>query len=409
MIDVGLRLGRVLADHEQPSELAARHGLEHLGEVPAVLGRDRGAPRGLELGPGHRVLDVLEAGQLGREGAHVAAALHVVLPAQRVEPGAPPADVPAEQRQVDEGEHVVDTVVVLGDAERPADLRPVGAGVGMGELADRLDGNSGDLRAALERPLLDRCRVLGEAGRAALDEDRVDEPGVDDLAGDRVRQRDVGADLEAEPDIRELRRRAAARVDDVELGAVAHTLQHVVEEDRMRVARVRAPHHDDIGVLDLRVRRGATASSEHCGQTDHAGSVSSAVAGVDVVGAGCDASQLLDDEVHLVGRLRAREEPDRLAAVRVANGSEAIGGTPQRFVPAGRPQFPVVADEGLREPAVRHVTMSTWHAQTVLAGPARVRSTFRTAERTRIVEQSRCATLALGRSRETSWTTTRGR
>ena len=290
-------------------------------------------------------------------------------PRNGLSPAAPPADVPAQERQVDEGEHVVDTVVVLGDAERPADLRPVGAGVGVGELTDRLNGHPGDLRAALERPLLDRRRVLGEAGRAALDEDRVDETGVDDLAGDRVRQGDVGADLETEPDIGELCGRAATRVDDVELGAVAHALQHVMEEDRVRVARVRSPHHDDIGVLDLRVGRGATACSEHCGQTDHAGSVSSAVAGVDVVGAGCDASQLLDDEVHLVGRLRAREEPDRLAAVGVTDVSEAIRGTPQRFVPAGRPQFPVVADEGLREPAVRHVTMSTWHASIVPAGP----------------------------------------
>ena len=40
-------------------------------------------------------LDVLEARQLVRDRAHVAAALHVVLAAQRVEAGAVAADVAA--------------------------------------------------------------------------------------------------------------------------------------------------------------------------------------------------------------------------------------------------------------------------------------------------------------------------
>jgi hypothetical protein len=48
------------------------------------------------------VLDVLEARQLVGESAHVAAALHVVLPAQRVEARAPAPDVAGEQREVDQ-------------------------------------------------------------------------------------------------------------------------------------------------------------------------------------------------------------------------------------------------------------------------------------------------------------------
>ena len=77
------------------------------------------------------------AGQLVGDGAHVAAALHVVLAAQRDQAGAVAADVAGEQRQVDQREHVVGRVVVLGDAEGPADLRPVGAGVGVRQLADQ--------------------------------------------------------------------------------------------------------------------------------------------------------------------------------------------------------------------------------------------------------------------------------
>ena len=94
-VTVGLGLGRVLADHVERPQVAAAHRVEHLGEVPAVPGRDGAAPRRLELAPGRVVLDVLEPGQLVRQRAHVAAALHVVLAAQRVEPGAVAADVAA--------------------------------------------------------------------------------------------------------------------------------------------------------------------------------------------------------------------------------------------------------------------------------------------------------------------------
>ena len=85
----------------------------------------------------------------------------------------------------------------------------------------------------------------------------------------------------------------AAGVDDEQLGPVVDALQDVVEEDRMRLAGVRAPEDDDVRVLDLLVRGGPAARSEDRGQTDHARGVSSAVAGVDVVRADDDADELL--------------------------------------------------------------------------------------------------------------------
>jgi hypothetical protein len=45
-----------------------------------------------------------------RQRAHVAAALDVVLAAQRVEARAPAADVAGEQRQVDQRQDVVDAL-----------------------------------------------------------------------------------------------------------------------------------------------------------------------------------------------------------------------------------------------------------------------------------------------------------
>jgi len=57
--------------------------MEHVRQVSAVAGRDRRVPFFLEACSRSVVFDVLEARQLVRKRAHVAAALHVVLTAQR--------------------------------------------------------------------------------------------------------------------------------------------------------------------------------------------------------------------------------------------------------------------------------------------------------------------------------------
>jgi hypothetical protein len=359
VVAIGLGLSRVLPDHVQRPEVAAVHRLEHLGQVPPVARWDRAPPLGLELRPRRGVGDVLEAGQLVRQRSHVAAALDVVLPAQRVEPRAVAPDVSAQQGEVDEAEHVVDGVVVLGDAERPAQLGPVGPGVGVGELADRLGRHAGDLGAAFERPLLDRRGVLGVAGGGAVDEVGVDQSGVDDLAGDRVGQGDVGADVQAQPHVGELGRRATPGVDDVQGGAVADAGEDVVEEDRVGVTGVRAPHHDHVGGLDLGVRGRATTRSEDGGQTDHRGRVSSAVARVDVVRADHRPGELLGDEVHLVGRLGAGEEADGVGPGLAPSGAEAVGSAADRLFPRRRAQLATVAHQRLREPGVRRVGVAS--------------------------------------------------
>ena len=79
---VGLALRGVLAHDVERCELPAVHRLEHRRQVHAVARRDGGVIRGVEPAAGLAVgLDVLEAGELVRDRTHVAAALHVVLPA----------------------------------------------------------------------------------------------------------------------------------------------------------------------------------------------------------------------------------------------------------------------------------------------------------------------------------------
>jgi hypothetical protein len=75
----------------------------------------------------------------------------------------------------------------------------------------------------------------------------------DDLAGHGVGQRDVGADVEAEPGVGPFRRRRAAGVDDIEPGATVDALEQVVEEDRVRLAGIGTPEEDEIRLLDLLV------------------------------------------------------------------------------------------------------------------------------------------------------------
>ena len=128
---------------------------------------------------------------------------------------------PVSSGEVDQREDVVDRVVVLGDAERPADHRPVGLRVGVGQLADRGRGHARLALGVLERVRLDLRPVGLEVGRRAVDELGVREAGVDDLAPDRVRERDVRADVEAQPHVGPLGRARPARVDRVQPRAVA--------------------------------------------------------------------------------------------------------------------------------------------------------------------------------------------
>ncbi len=79
------------------------------------------APQRLEHRAGGVVGHVPVAGQLVRERAHVARALHVVLAAQRVDADAVAADVAGGHREVGHAHHHRRALAVLGDAEPVVD------------------------------------------------------------------------------------------------------------------------------------------------------------------------------------------------------------------------------------------------------------------------------------------------
>src|SRR5258708_27426636 len=99
----------------------------------------------------------------------------------------------------------------------------------------------------------------------------------------------------------------------------------------MRLARVRAPEKDDVGVLNLTIRARAASRAEDRRQTDDARRVSRAVAAVDVVAADDAACELLREIVHLVGRLRTAEQPEALRAVAPGHVAKAPGRARERF------------------------------------------------------------------------------
>ena len=194
---VGVGLGDVLALDEHRLEPAGDGGVEHVGDPHARYGLQMGAPQRLELFAYHVVGDVPVAGQLVRERSHVTGALHVVLPAQRVDTYPVAADVAGRHGQVRHRHHHGGALRMLGDAEAVVD-RGVGSGgvqpcctadlVGRhtGEL---LDGFGAVLRAADE--FLPLPVQLGVA--AAHHERQVGQLFVDDDVCHRVDDGHVGA------------------------------------------------------------------------------------------------------------------------------------------------------------------------------------------------------------------------
>ena len=347
---VGLGLGGVLAQHVQRPQVAPAHGLEHLGEVPAVGRRDRTPPGGVEAGPDVRIEDVGEAGKAVGNGPHVTTALDVVLAPQRVEAGAVATHVSAQQRQVDERQDVVDGVVVFRDAQRPAQLGPVRPGVGMGQFPDLFGRDPGLRLGPGQGPLLHAGDELLEAGGGPFDEAAVDQPGGDDLPGHGVGQGDVGAHMQGQVHVGETGRRSHPGVGHEQLRPPALGLDDVMEEDRVGFPGVGTPEDDHVGVLDLLVGTGTATRPEHCRQTDDAGSVSGAVTGVDVVRADGHPHELLGHEVDLVGRLRAREHARRIGAARLDGPAETGRRRIEGLIPRGRSQPAAFPDERLRQP-----------------------------------------------------------
>ena len=142
------------------------------------------------------ILDRLVVGEEHRDQARVRGALHVVLPAQRMQARARPADLAGDERQRDQAARVVGAVRVLGDAHAPEDDRALGAGVEARHLADGGGGDAAHRLHLLRREVLHLRLQALEALGVRLHVLDVDHALRDDDVEHGVEQGDVAARLE---------------------------------------------------------------------------------------------------------------------------------------------------------------------------------------------------------------------
>jgi hypothetical protein len=95
--------------------------------------------------------------------------------------------------------------------------------------------------------------VAIEVDGGAGDEIAMLEALSNDLPADGVGKSNVGPDVDAEPDVRPGSRRGSPRVDGVQAGTVVDSLEEVMEEDRVRLAGVRPPQNDEVGLFNLAI------------------------------------------------------------------------------------------------------------------------------------------------------------
>ena len=88
VVHVGVRHRRVFAHDVHALDLVAMHRVHNLDDGQAALVVERGLPQILKFGANVGVLDRLVIGVDHRDQPGVGGALHVVLAAQRMQPGA---------------------------------------------------------------------------------------------------------------------------------------------------------------------------------------------------------------------------------------------------------------------------------------------------------------------------------
>src|SRR5215472_9695679 len=313
--------------------------------MPSLLGIELRSISPLEFRAQLGVLHVLKSRQSVGNRSHVAAALHVVLPAQRIKSAAVASYMPRKQPQVDQRQNVVHGVVMLGNAQRPADLRALCPGIGMRGLPNHLPWHASLAFRAFQRVFLHASPISLESAGRALDELLVRQSRMNNLARQRVCQRNVAAHVETQPRICPLRRARPARINHIKLRAVANPFEHVMEENRVGFPRVRAPKENYVRLFRFSVRTRPASRSENRRQTDDARGVSSSVAAVDVVRADHRAHEFLRDVIQLIGGLRATEHAERARAMLFHLRAEPGRNTVQRFVPLCRPMLPVLANQ----------------------------------------------------------------
>src|SRR5262249_36733799 len=127
-------------------------------------------PRLFKLASRRVVVDSLITRIVPRHCARIRCALHVVLPAQRIESRALAAYVAGEQCEMDKGHSVVGAVRVLGNTEGPVNRCVLCRRIHPRRLNDEASVDAGNRLSIFRRELFDRPAEILEAFGAPLDE-----------------------------------------------------------------------------------------------------------------------------------------------------------------------------------------------------------------------------------------------
>ena len=122
VVQIGLGQERVLADHVHRPDVAGQAAFHHLGDDESGRAGRTDAPRALEPVECRGVVGAV-AGQVRRNAAGVAAALHVVLAAERRDAAGRKSELAGDEREIQERVRVVDAVHVLRDPHAPDQAR----------------------------------------------------------------------------------------------------------------------------------------------------------------------------------------------------------------------------------------------------------------------------------------------
>jgi hypothetical protein len=250
-----------------------------------------------------------------------------------------------EQGEIDEGEDIVNRVVMLSDAESPAELRAAGTGVCVRYFANDSRRDSGLTLGEGQRVFFNAGAIGVEAAGRLSYELLVGQSRHDDFAAHGVGQGDVRTNVKPHPTVSPPCGSCSTRVDDTEFGAMFDRFQKVVEEDRVRLARIGAPQEDVVCLFHLSVRTCCAACAEDRRQTGDAGGMSSAVATVNVVAPNHRADEFLRDVVQFIRRFGTTEHAERSGASAGNLIANAVNNEGKGFFPGGGPMCTVFPKE----------------------------------------------------------------
>ena len=276
---------------------------------------------------------MLKSGEPVGQSAHVAAALNIVLAAERIQSSAIKSDMSGQQREIGQRENIVNCVVVFGDSERPANHRLICSSKRMRHFLNDVRSHARLVGRVLERIRLDRTAVFVESRCRVVDKFLALESGRDDFTRERIRQYDIRTHIDTRPYMCPLRRTGSPRIDRVQTGSVSDSSKKMMEKNRMCLSRVRSPQENDIGLFNFLIGIRATTRTENHRQTGDARSVSGSVATIDVVAAQCHARELLRDKIHFIGAFRTAEDSDCASTMLLHNGPQTVRRAIERLIP----------------------------------------------------------------------------